>query len=280
MKKILSLLIISSAFLACTDDDIKVEQDFSNGPKVLGFSSNFESVAYFEDLGAVERNFPVNILGNGNGQLSDTDITVTYEVDAASTATEGVEFDFADTSGMVTIPAGSTFGMFPLMVNTGDLNPTEKTELILNLTTSSEGTVVGAQYNRLRIVFVGCQTQIATAGSPGSFTCTIVRNDGATVVRPTETVSLVDINTLKTTTTGTWAPGTIAPDQAYNFIDICGDITVPVQGLCQGYYSNQVYGLTADGTDGEVDDINNFNATYEITFGAGNRQYTNTYVRN
>lgn len=280
MKKLLTLALTAAALIACTDDDIRTEHQLDSGPKVIGFSSSFESVAYFEDLGAIERNFPVNIIGTGNGQLSGSDIMVTYEVDPTSTATEGVEYDFVDTSGMVTIPAGSSFGMFPLIVNTGQLDPLQKTELKLKLVSSSAGTTVGQQYSTLRIVFVGCQTQIATAGSAGSFTCTIVRNDGATVTRPTETVTLVDINTLKSTTTGTWAAGTIAPDQGYNFIDICGDITVPHQNLCQGYYSNEVYGLTADGTDGSVTDANNFAATYEITFSAGNRQYTNTYVRN
>lgn len=280
MKKFLTLAIACAAFISCTDDDIRTEHQLDSGPKVIGFSSSFESVAYFEDLGAVERNFPVNIIGTGNGQLSSSDITVSYEVDPSSTAVEGTEYDFVDTSGAVTIPAGSSFGMFPLLVNTGQLDPVQKTELVLNLTSSTGDTTVGAQYSTLRIVFVGCQTQIATAGVPGSFSVLVERNDGASWSFGTETLTLVDINTIKTTTTGGWSAGTIAPDQGYNFIDICGDITVPVQGLCQGYYSNQVYGLTDDGTDGSVTDANNFEATYEITFSAGNRQYTNTYVRN
>lgn len=280
MKKFLTLAIACAAFISCTDDDIRTEHQLDSGPKVIGFSSSFESVAYFEDLGAVERNFPVNIIGTGNGQLSSSDITVSYEVDPSSTAVEGTEYDFVDTSGAVTIPAGSSFGMFPLLVNTGQLDPVQKTELVLNLTSSTGDTTVGAQYSTLRIVFVGCQTQIATAGVPGSFSVLVERNDGASWSFGTETLTLVDINTIKTTTTGGWSAGTIAPDQGYNFIDICGDITVPVQGLCQGYYSNQVYGLTDDGTDGSVTDANNFEATYEITFAAGNRQYTNTYVRN
>lgn len=280
MKKLLTLALLSAALIGCTDDDIRTEHQLDSGPKVIGFSSSFESVAYFEDLGAIERNFPINIIGTGNGQLSSSDITVTYEVDPTSTATEGVEYDFVDSSGMVTIPAGSSFGMFPLMVNTGQLDPVQKTELKLKLVSSSAGTTVGQQYSTLRIVFVGCQTQIATAGVPGNFTVTVVRNDGASITFGSETVTLVDINTLKSTTTGTWAAGTIAPDQGYNFIDICGDITVPHQNLAQGYYSNEVYGLTDDGTDGSVTDADNFAATYEITFAAGNRQYTNTYVRN
>jgi len=274
MKKLMSLLILAAATVACTDDDIRTEQDFSNGPKVVGFASPFESVAYFEDLGAVERGFPVTIIGQGNGQNPTSPIVVHYEVDPASTATEGTEFDFVDQSGIVTIQPNGTFANFPLLVNTGQLNPTQKTELILNLT-SADGAVVGAQYNRLRIVFVGCQSQLA-----GMYTTRCTRNDGFVRNFPApEEIFLVDVNTFKTTTTGTYLPGSIAPDQGYNFIDICGDMTVPKQNLCQGTYSNEVYGLTDDGTDGHMIDANTFEIRYEITFAAGNRQYVSKYTR-
>lgn len=275
MKKIMSLVFIAALGFSCTDDDIRTEQNFGDGPKIVGFAANFESVAYFQDLGPVQREFPINLIGTGNGQLSDSNITISYEVDeVASTATEGVEFDFVDQSGVVTFPAGGSFTEFPLIVNTGQLNPTEKTELVLKLT-SANGAVVGAQYNTLRIVFVGCQSQLA-----GDYNTICTRNDGFVRVFPApEAISLVDINTFKTVTTATYLPGTIAPDQGYNFIDICGDMTVPVQGLCQGYYSNQVYGLTTDGTDGYMIDANTFQIRYEVTFAAGNRQYVSKYTR-
>ncbi|HSD14842.1 MAG TPA: hypothetical protein VLB74_09365 [Flavobacterium sp.] len=279
MKKLMSLLILAAATVACTDDDIRTEQDFSNGPKVVGFASSFESVAYFEDLGAVERTFPVTMIGTGNGQNSATPINVHYEIDPASTATEGVEFDFVDQSGIVTIQPNATFGNFPLLVNTGQLNPDTPTELILNLV-SADGAVVGSQYHRLRIVFVGCQSQIADQDGENYMTrCT--RNDGFVRNFPApEPIYMVDVNTFKTTTTATYLPGSLpVPDQGYNFIDICGDITVPHQNLAQGSYGNEVYGLTDDGTDGYFIDANTFEIIYEVTFAAGNRQYTSRYTR-
>ena len=287
MKKLLTLTVLSALIISCTDDDIRTEHQLDSGPKIVGFNTNIQTVSYFEDLGTIDREFPINLIGTGNGQFSESDIVVEYEVDMVqSTAVEGVEFDFLDTSGTMTIPAGSSFGMFPLAVHTGNFDPLQKTELIVKLTSSSAGSTVAGQvkYNTLRIVFVGCLSNIvsAMAGSD-SFTCVVTRDDGAFVTRPSEIVYLTDINTYKSTTTGTWAAGTIAPDQGYDFMDICGDISVAQQGLCQGYYSNQVYGLTDDGTDGTVADFStgdNFEVTYEITFTAGNRQYTNTYVRN
>ncbi|MQP25556.1 hypothetical protein GFJ94_10815 [Flavobacterium sp. LMO8] len=173
MKKLLTLAILASAFIACTDDDIRVEQNLS-GPQVVGFNSSFESVAYFEDLGAIEREFPVNLLNSGNGQLTESDIVVEYEINYdLSTATEGVEFDFVNSTGSVVIPAGTNFGMIPLIVNTGSLNPTAKTELVLNLTATTEGSVIGEQYKTMKIVFVGCETNLEGTYTRGSRTADI-----------------------------------------------------------------------------------------------------------
>ncbi len=281
MKKLLMLLIVAGAAFSCTDDDLKPEGDFT-GPKIVGFGNSFESVAYFEDEGVVGREFPVNIIGLGNGEVATEDIIVNYVIDTeGSTATEGTEFNFTDTSGQIVIPAGSTFGMFPLNVNTGNFNPTEKTQLILKLTSASGETVVGEQYNVLRIVFVGCQSQIATAAGTGySLTVTNTTSGAVRVFPGVETITLTDINTFATTTTGTWLLGQLAsPTQAFNFVDICGEITVPSQNL-GNFYSNLVRGYSADGVDGMVVDADNFYIDYEITFVAGDQKYRAVYTRN
>lgn len=275
------LLVVASAAFSCTDDDLKPEGDFT-GPKIVGFGKNFESVAYFEDEGVVTREFAVNLIGLGNGEVSNQDIIVNYDiVDEGSTATEGLEFDFVDTSGQLVIPAGSTFGMFPLKVNTGNFNPTEKTQLILKLTEANGTTVVGKQYDTLRIVFVGCQSQLATAAGTG-YTLTVTNTtSGAVRVFPgVETIKLTDINTFQTTNTGTWLPGQLAPapTQGFEFVDICGEITVPSQNLAN-YYSNNVRGFAADDIDGRVIDDNNFYIEYEITFAAGDQKFRAEYTR-
>lgn len=281
MKKLLSLLVIAAAVVACTDDDLGSDV-YTSGPKIVGFGTDFESVAYFEDEGVVQREFAVNLIGLGNGQVSDEAITVNYEIDAANTtATEGQEFDFVDTSGTITIPAGSTFGMFPLNINTGGFSATEKTQLVLKLTTASEGTVVGAQQSTLRVVFVGCQSQLQ-----GVYTLQVVRGDG--FVRNYSDEDVIPYvedgeevrNTFHTESSGTYLQGQFAvPDQGFNFVDICGEITVPEQNLAN-YYSNLLRGISSDGVDGNVVDENQFVLTYEITFAAGDQTYTGTYTRN
>ena len=276
MKKIILLAAIAFASFSCNSDDSNLDDaNFANTPRVVGFSSDFETVAYFADEGAVAREFPIDVIGTGDGSPYTKDITVTYTVDAASTAVAGQEYSFANSAGTVVIPAGQSFGMLPITVNTGQLNATMKTELIINLTAvDQDGFIIAEQQKQFKVIFVGCQSQLE-----GLYTVVVTRGDGVVRTYTNETVDLVSVNYFKTRTTGTWAAGAIAPDQGYNFTDICGDITVASQGLAQGYYSNTVKGLTSDGTDGFVTDNNNFQVKYEISFAAGNRTYTNVYTR-
>ena len=75
MKKILSLMIVIATAFACTDDDIRTEQDFSNGPKVVGFATGIQTVPYFSDEGVVLRHFPMNLIGNS----TDGDLVVIHD---------------------------------------------------------------------------------------------------------------------------------------------------------------------------------------------------------
>lgn len=278
MKKILSLFVISTVLFSCTNDDIRVEHQLNSGSKIVGFSKSFETVSYFADEGQVQLGFPIGLIGSGNGMTSDAAIEVQYEVDLAnSTATEGVEFDFANTSGKVTIPAGGTFAEFPLIIHTGQLNPTMKTELLVKLTSSSNS-VVGAQYNSLKVIFVGCQSLVA-----GNYTVSVKRADVATpYVFTGETITATSVNNFVTRTSGHYPFGVLAgSNQGYDFVDICGEITIPEQNLAH-IYSNLLRPNSANnGLDGTVTDINLFQTKYEIGF-TGNtvwRSYTSTYTR-
>lgn len=175
MKKLMSLFIIAGLAFACTDDDIRSEHVLDNGPKIVGFAKGVENIAYFEDLGVQEQNIQVSLLGLGDGNLSSAPIEVTYEVDLVrSTATENTEFNFADSTRKVTIPAGGSFVNLPILVNTGSLNPTQRTELYLNLTATNGG-VVGEQYKTIKIIFVGCATDLAGTYTRGTKTATITK---------------------------------------------------------------------------------------------------------
>lgn len=273
MKKLMTLMIVAASFLSCSDDGIKTEQDLSNGPKVVGFAAGVATVPYFSDQGTVLRKFPMNLIGNGNGQVSDSDIQVSYTVDPASTAVAGREYSMVDTTGKITIPAGTTFGNFPLNVNTGQFSPTVKTQLILNLTTSSPGSVVGAQYSQLKIIFVGCLSQLA-----GNYNV-VISSSGLTASRTDEVVTLSSTNTFRTRYVGRYAAATFNP-QGYTFVDICGEISLPADQTLGGY-SNSVYGIGAYGTgiDGIVTSSTRFEVKHNIAFAAGDATQNYVYTR-
>ncbi|MBP6039533.1 MAG: hypothetical protein KA523_04970 [Flavobacterium sp.] len=276
MKKLMTLMIVAASFLSCSDDGIRTEQDLSNGPKVVGFAAGVATVPYFSDQGTVLRKFPMNLIGNANGQVSSSDIQVSYTIDPASTAVAGREYSMVDTTGKITIPAGTTFGQFPLNVNTGQFSPTVKTQLILNLTTSTPGSIVGDQYKQLKIVFVGCLSQIQ-----GNYNLALTQGASAWAFT-NEVVTVTGVNQFRTRHVGPYGylvDANINPP-GYEFVDVCGEIAL-LADQTLGAYSNKVYGIGAYGTgiDGRVTSTTRFEVKHNIAFAAGDRTYNYVYTR-
>lgn len=281
MKKLMSLFIIAGVAFACTDDDIRSEHTLDNGPKIVGFSNEFETVSYFTDEGDVTLNFPIDLIGTGTGEQLSSAVEISYEVDNAATtvpATQGVEYDFADATGKVTIPAGGSFATLPIVVHTGSLNPTQKTELVIKLTSATNNTVIGEQYKTFKVIFVGCQSQLA-----GSYTVVITRSDSPAVVTWTdEDITMTSVNNFRSKRSGNYQIGVLQGTNGYKFVDICGEITVPQMNL-NDVYSNLLRPDPANnGLDGEVTGPNNFYTKYQIGFTNNTvwRGFTCTYTRN
>ena len=278
LNKLLLLLAIPFLVTSCLVDD-ELDNGLAESKYIVGFKDNVAVESYFSDIGAIQKEYPLEVLGGNAGLATTTNNVVSYVVDtAASSATEGVEFDFVNTSGQLTIPAGSSFAMFPLLINTGGFNLTQPTVLVLKLTSLSDSnSVISANHETLTVTFVGCQSTV----NASMYSLLVTRDDGATYNQGTEAITLTSVNNFKTVTTGGWAAGAIAPpDQGFNFVDICGKITVPNQGLCQNYYSNQVTGVTGtNGAHGEVLANGDIKISYKITFTAGDRTYTNYYTK-
>ncbi|HET8886495.1 MAG TPA: hypothetical protein VFM70_09125 [Salinimicrobium sp.] len=276
LKLIFPALILAVFATSCMVEDETVEYDQS--PYVVGFKNAVAAESYFVDEGAVLKNYAVDILGGDDGTPAEEDITVTYVIDPASTATEGQEFNFVDNSGTLTIPAGATFANFPLEINTGNLDPNVPTELILNLTsTSSDNAVISALNDQLSITFVGCQSQV------DEFTYDIATtrlSDNGLMAVSTETITMTTVNNFFTMSTGPYGPiagnyagGNIAAENGFHFVDICGEITINSQGLANNSYSNQVFG------SGSVDpDTGVITLTYTITYGSGNQLFQTVYT--
>jgi len=280
IKHIFLASITAIMFTSCIVDD-EADDQFLNSPAVVGFSSSLAAESYFVDEGAILRNYQVDLLGNGGeGEAPTSPITVSYEIDTeATTAVEGQEFNFVDNSGTVTIPAGSTFANFPLEINTGNLDPDMPTKLVLNLiSTDSDNAVVSSNNDVLEITFVGCQSQL----DQFTYTVNTTRiSNGNLVASSVETFTSPSVNEFSTVSTGPYGPnstgyagGSIAANNGFTFIDICGEITISNQGLANNAYSNEVYG------SGTVDpDTGTITLTYTITFGSGNQTFESVFVQ-
>lgn len=278
MKKIFIAAFIALTLSACNEDD-RLANDDNRGERIAGFAQPIQSVSYFEDLGQVTVNVPVTLLGLGNGQAPTEPIEVAYQVDAtASTAVEGLEYNFADNTRKVTIPAGSTFANIPLLVNTGDLNASSATKLVLTLTQASAGTVVLQSSKQISVAFVGCLADLA-----GTYTAvTVNANTGGTLTQLNQAITETGINSFITQNTGTFNPGQ-APNQGFHFTVLCGEINVASQGLFNGQYAgNEVVGVPdSSGAAGHVIDANSFSIKYKANGGGGvYSTWTTTYTRN
>lgn len=270
--------------VSCLVDDEDPTLDiFAATPYVVGFNQNVANESYFVDIGAVEKSYPVNLVGGQDGTNPTSDLVLNYVINQTeTTAQEGVEFDFLENTGQLVIPAGSDFGLFNILINTGNLDPNMPTVLALEIT-SVEGDAANVgtinNLNFLFITFVGCNSQLAQDGTFGNYFLDLMREDGSTR-QAFEVVEWIGPNQFLTESTGHWGINGIAPDTSMNFEDVCGEVSVPNQGLAQGYYGNQVFGTNLTGPDGSVDQTTlDFDLSYIITFGTGPLQHDSTYTR-
>lgn len=120
-------------------------------------------------------------------------------------------------------------------------------------------------------VTVSCSSNLA-----GNYHLTVVRSNGGDVIFPNEKIIEVSPGVYKTESIYRWAVGSIAPDHGFNFQDICGEITVPEQGLAQGYYSNTVVGTEAGFVDGATGNLKIF---YSVDFASGAVTCVATYIK-
>ena len=237
MKKLFLAAITSLVLFSCSKDRLPYDEPSST--KIVGFSSTVKNAAYFTNVGAVDFKLPVKLYGLADGQLSTTPITMTYSVDTAnSTATEGVEFSITGASRQITIQPGSTFASIPMVVNTGSLNALHKTEVFINITTTSEG-VIGEQFKTIKVVFVGCATSLE-----GNYNTYM----GTSFTGPA-TVTKIAPNVYRCSR----LPGIQSSGQplTFDFSDVCGDLEIVEWEIESGYPMFQT-GTTSDRPTGVI----------------------------
>lgn len=276
MKKIKLLLftafISSFLFTSCNEIDSGEAlegSEFISSPIIVGWAETSYTESYFTDLGTLNNNYPLDILGGGDGAPTSSDISLNISINAETTATEGGEFSLPSTTA--TIPAGSSFAGVPIDVNTGSFNPGVPTSLVLDVTATIDGVVVSESSKQMRINFVGCKS--ALSGS--TYNVQITRREtGQVTNRSGVSINDVSVNNFQTTYVGAWplTPGV-------RFEDICGKLYIVSHDLADTY-SNQVTAAAGpNNLAGEVDENGNFTLTYNISLGAPWGDYDAVYTK-
>ncbi|WP_313803612.1 hypothetical protein [Flavobacterium sp.] len=226
IKIIIATLFLGAITTSCLVDDEVESENLKETPMVVGFNKTAVNFSYFEDLGSVENDVFVEIIGGGLG-FSTSTTTATFEIDPSSTATEGQEFSFPNGKNF-TIDANHDLGSFKIAVNTGSLNPTNPTFVKLNIVPT--GSVVPANNKKsITIEFVGCNSEII----PGNY---------ANSNLPGSTGGNADIDEIAPNTFETVFPVYTLGGQLIYFVfnDTCGNLSIVSSDL------DGTYLITAD----------------------------------
>jgi hypothetical protein len=274
MKKInnyFAILFVSLLFTSCLVDDEAPSDNNDTGPNVAGFTDNSTTISGITNDSEYSFNLRVEVKGPGLVDLQG-DVTLSIATDAAaSTAVEGVNFRLDQTT--ITLSKSNNYlGLLPITLLTeGITAPLDVDPVAKLMVTSASGDNVVANGKLLTVNFAYlCFSDLA-----GNYDLTTVRDNGPDALFPNELVTEVASGYYKTESIYRWAVGSIAPDQGFNFFDVCNVISVPEQGLAQGFYSNPVYGTTPSAVD---PDTGIMIINYAVEFSGDPVFCTGTYI--
>ncbi|WP_290699457.1 hypothetical protein [Lacinutrix sp.] len=274
IKLVFYVVALVTLNFSCLVDDETGEDSlsaFSSSPNIVGFNGSNAALSFFTDIGTVRRDFPVEILGGQDNTPTTSDINISFEIDPASTAVLGNEFNFVNNTGDLLLPAGERFVNFPLDVITGNFDPDAPTTLIINLiNTGNDSSVISANANVLTITFVGCQADLSgtfqvsnsLCGAPTN-TQIIGNDDGSWSLEIGDGFFLAGCTTNATLLN----PATI------NII--CGEVQVASQpSFCSSNGIGCITGGTWDSASGVLTMMHT-----DTFFNGGPFEWTSTYTR-
>lgn len=274
---VLTLLTLVS-FTACVEDD---EEDFGSGPHVVGFRNAQGSYIYTDnDIDPVQISEPINLIGGSNGTTSTEDISISFSVDASSTAILGTHYSLNTTGNSISIGAGSDFTQLPITVFPSALPGNVPLTIVINLTQVGSGNAVISEAKKsITVTIAKCASDLA-----GNYSLTVTRLDNNAVYNfPNEVITELALGEYVTSTTGPYDDLTDdgAPRNGFIFKDVCQSIVIDEQFLGD-FYSNLVFGNSEDTnqvTLGEGGQVISITMNYTITFAAGPRKFRAIYTK-
>lgn len=282
--KILSILFLSIAmtFMSCEDSDDSSQVDFD--------------IVHTEGVITTLSGTSGQLLGNASNPLdlvnstvvltdANAELTINLALQPGSFAKDvskyqivksfkgGAEVVVAETTSLPYAQAYSTVAEFldGLGLAASDLRIGDQIDFRVKVfTTTGNIYYQGSSFSKYSVT-INCASSLA-----GAYSLVVQRDNGADVIFPNEIITEVSPGYYKTSSIYRWAVGSIAPDQGFNFNDVCGTLNAPQQGLAQGYYSNSVYSFadgSADPTTGELI------IYYIVEFGSGPVENIATYTK-
>lgn len=281
MKNLLKTIILLFAvtlFISCDNEmEDHVTGDASEGGALVSFSSDSEGkllgMPLATDLSTASVAFSDSelnitaILNTGGQNVAKYEIVKSFNGGAESVVASANELPLTLTYTTVDDYLSGTS-----VSDVNDLRIGDQFVFKIKMY-ASNGTFSSAVKS---VIKVGCSSNLAF-----DYAVTCNRpSDGASWDQGIETISEKGVGVYKTGTTGGWAINAIAPDQGFDFEDLCNELTVADQGLAQGYYSNKVYQTDDQAANSYVDaDTGNMYIEYTISFGSGDRAYINEYIK-
>ncbi len=279
MKKLkyLFLLFLGAALvISCSDDEESLADQIAGTPNVAAFVNASFNMSGVADGRTVDYEIPLNLVGPDPSSAT-ADITVTIEVDAASTAVEGTHFSIESKQFTLTAAKGYRDKLPVTMLTDGVVTPLEANPvLILKITdaSSSEKVVASAKPITVSMLFL-CPSELAGdyslsvdyfRAASGGFQSTTTRTDSWTQTGDGQ---------YRTTFVGHWSVADLGGEPGFDLIDVCNVITIPEQNLVN-LYSNLVEGVPgASSVDAVTGDIH-----LEYTICASDcREYFADYVK-
>lgn len=146
IKNILILIFISVIAIGCIDDSATLAEQIEASPNLVGFANTRESFSVKADDMIYTKLIAVKIIGPSFADIQ-SDVNVTYEVDASSTAIAGTHYNISGSS-LTLEPSNNMIATIPVDILTEGMNPPMETvSIVLNLVVE-EGSLVLNDLNK------------------------------------------------------------------------------------------------------------------------------------
>ena len=277
IKYILMFFLSLTMLMSCFKDDESSLLLNDDGNNVAGFTNAKENVAAIADGTEYVFNFKMKLAGPTVLELT-SDVDITIEATAASTAVEGVNYRLDNPNATFAKGENYLSECEITMLTDGIVAPLDESPvLVLQAVTATGEKFVVASGKPVEITLnYACPSYLE-----GDYDATLeywrygVLQDTYTFVDHfTET----GLGAYRTTRVGHWTVSDLGGTPGFTFYDVCGAISIPEQSLVDTY-SNEVEGVAGASSVDPVTGNIYMEYTIITTTPADDRSYNVTYVK-